>query len=296
MKSDYVELVPGRCWWCGAPADSREHRLKKSDLVREFGKPPFTDLRTLTRFYGDDRHDFSGPGSRLVQFQPSMGMRCNNARSQPFDVAWDRFVTYLVEHEAEVLETRSLDLEAIFGTDWASAAADVERYVVKHLICRIADQLPGPIRLHRGLLDFLDGGAYPEMLRLDLCIDLGVVELLRVTRAAPPPEQPEAADGGFLGTTNLWVQQSQSTGEWSEPQAGLYYRWLGVFWIVAAGPFESVFAEPIVTLDTGDNFFGPDLREALSQGAAADSTQHRGNARHRFRPHSHRARAADTRL
>lgn len=268
MSPDYVELVSGRCRWCGAPADSREHRLKKSDLVREFGKPPFTDLRTLTRFSGGDRHDFSRPGSRLAQFQPSMCMRCNNTGSQPFDVAWDRFVSYLVEHEAEVLETRSLDLEDIFGTDWASRAPDVERYVVKHLICRITDQLPGPIRLHRKLLDVLDGGAYPDILRLDLCIDLGIVEMLRLTRAAPPPEQPEAAHGGFLGTTPLWAQQSQSTGEWDEPQAGLYYRWQGVFWIVAAGPFESAFAHQVVPLDTGDDFFGPEFREALSQGAA----------------------------
>src|SRR4051812_41239366 len=118
MPSEFIELVPGCCWWCGAPADSREHRLKKSDLVREFGKPPFTDLRTLTRFSGDDRHDFSGPGSRLVQFQPSMCARCNNTRSQPFDVAWDRFVAYLADHEADVLKDRSLDLDAIFGRDW----------------------------------------------------------------------------------------------------------------------------------------------------------------------------------
>lgn len=201
MRSDHVVLVSGRCWWCDAPADSREHRLKKSDLVREFGKPPFTELRTLTRFSGGDRHEFRGPDSRLVKFRQSICTYCNNTRSQPFDVAWDRLASYLAKHEVEILRDRSLDLEAIFGTDWAARAADVERYVVKHLICRVAEQLPGPIRLHRKLLDFLDGGAYPTMLRLDLCIDLGVVEMLRVTRAAPPPEQPEAADGGFLGLT-----------------------------------------------------------------------------------------------
>lgn len=269
LPSDFVELVPGHCWWCGAPADSREHRLKKSDLVREFGKPPFTDLRTLTRFSGGDRHDFRGPNSHLVQFQPSMCMRCNNVRSQPFDGAWDRFVTYLVDRDVEILARRSLDLQAIFGTDWASQAADVERYVVKHLICRIVDRLPGPIRLGRELLEFLDGGTYPDVLELDLCIDLGIVEMLRVTRAAPPPEQPEAADGGFLGTTDLWVQQSQSTGEWFEPQAGLYYRWLGIFWKIGDGPAESVFSRADVPLDICDDFFGPEFRAALSHGASA---------------------------
>jgi len=277
-SSQFVELVPRRCWWCGAVADSREHRLKKSDLVREFGKPPFTDLRTLTRFSGGDRHDFGGPNSPLVQFQPSICMRCNNVRSQPFDAAWDRLVSYLVDREAEILALRSLDLQAAFGTDWASQAADVERYIVKHLVCRIVDQLPGPIRLDRELLAFLDGGTYPGVLELDVCIDLGVVEMLRVTRAAPPPEQPEAADAGFLGTTGLWVQQSKSTGEWFEPQAGLYYRWLGIFWRICDGSAESVFAQPDVRLDTCDDFFGPEFRAALTHGTSVQAPDRRVRA------------------
>jgi hypothetical protein len=70
----------------------------------------------------------------------------------------------------------------------------------------------------------------------------------------------------------MWVQQSQSTGAWSEPQAGLYYRSLGVFWVVAGGPFESSFAQRVVPLGTGDDFFGPEFRELLRQGAAAQDT------------------------
>jgi hypothetical protein len=196
-----------------------------------------------------------------------MCTRCNNVRSQPFDAAWDRFVSYLVDHEAEILARRSLDLHAAFATNWASRATDVERYLVKHLVCRIVYQLPGPIRLDRELLEFLDGGTYPDALELDLCIDLGVVELLRVTRAAPPLAQPEAADAGFLGTTDLWAQQSKSTGEWFEPQAGLYYRWLGIFWKIGDGPAESVFAPKVVPLGTCDDFFGPEFRAAVSHRA-----------------------------
>jgi hypothetical protein len=31
----------GRCWWCGAVADSREHKHKKTDMTREFGVGPY---------------------------------------------------------------------------------------------------------------------------------------------------------------------------------------------------------------------------------------------------------------
>jgi hypothetical protein len=41
MDSGYEELEDGACWWCGSPADSREHKLKRSDLVREYGRPPY---------------------------------------------------------------------------------------------------------------------------------------------------------------------------------------------------------------------------------------------------------------
>lgn len=158
--------------------------------LRRTGREPLLVVRRA-------RHDFRGPNSKLVKSKPSMCTRCNNVRSQPFDAAWDRFGSYLVDHEAEILARRSLDLQSVFGADWRPRAADVERYVVKHLICRIVDQLPRPICLDPELLEFLDGGAYPSVLELDLCIDLGVVEMLRVARAAPPPEEPEAADAGF---------------------------------------------------------------------------------------------------
>lgn len=172
-----VTVQPGRCWWCGAPTDSREHRLKASDLRREYGKPPYTDLRTLTRFSGSDRHDFSGPNSSSVKFSPTLCVRCNDTRSQPFDDAWDTLASYLAYHEAEVVSTLSLDWTDVFGSCWQERAADVERYVLKHAMCRVVDQLPGPVTVAGEYIDFLNGGARPPAMEIDLAIDLGVVEM-----------------------------------------------------------------------------------------------------------------------
>ncbi|MFC5112013.1 hypothetical protein [Kibdelosporangium philippinense] len=36
IRHDYA----GQCWWCGSVADTREHRYKRSDLIRDFGKGP----------------------------------------------------------------------------------------------------------------------------------------------------------------------------------------------------------------------------------------------------------------
>jgi len=41
-ESDTEAAVPGPgCWWCGAPADSREHKFKKSELRLNNGPGPW---------------------------------------------------------------------------------------------------------------------------------------------------------------------------------------------------------------------------------------------------------------
>jgi hypothetical protein len=41
----------GRCWWCGAAADSREHKHKKTDLAREFGSGPYIGASAVVRAF-----------------------------------------------------------------------------------------------------------------------------------------------------------------------------------------------------------------------------------------------------
>jgi hypothetical protein len=130
-------------------------------------------------------------------------------------------------------------------------------------MCRVVDELPGPITVAGEYIDFLNSSRRPAAMEIDLAIDRGVVEMLRVTRHSPSPDQPGAAQAGFLGTTGLWVQQSQSTGEWSEPQAGLYYRFIGVHWRLGAGS-ASPFDRQMVALDSSDDMFGVEFRQMLA--------------------------------
>jgi hypothetical protein len=151
-------IEAGKCWWCGAPADSREHKLKRSDLVREFGSPPYHEERTLQRVSKDGSQAIHGPGSRLFKFEPSMCARCNDTRSQPFDRAWDTLTHFLVDNEQTILARQEIDLRSVFRSAWRDGSANVARYVVKHLTCRMVQELPGPIQLDTALFEFLDGG------------------------------------------------------------------------------------------------------------------------------------------
>jgi len=254
-------IEPGKCWWCGADADSREHRLKASDLRREYGKPPYNDLRTLTRFSGGDRHDFRGTNSNLVKFSKTLCTRCNDTRSQPLDSAWDRFTACLADHEVDVVDAAKLDWSEVFGTDWRAAGADLERYVLKHAICRMIDQLPGPIIIGGEFIDFLNGGRRPA-LHIELKIDLGVLAMLRGTREAPPPEQPEAAEAGFLGTLDLNVGSIPDTEQWTAPSSGIVYRYVVVLWQLGVKG-RSPLQRRRVRLGTTDAMFGRDFRTAI---------------------------------
>lgn len=252
----------GSCWWCGGDADSREHKLKRSDLVREFGSPPFNDERTLVRISAGVRSEARGPNSQLFKFEKTLCARCNNERSQPIDRAWDRLTSYLAENENEILNAEALDLEQAFGSDWREEGANASRYLVKHLLCRIVDKLPGPVWMDRPLLDFLGGGAFPACLQLDACLDLGVVAMLSVTRAAPAND-PRAAEAGFLNLAPVWVN-TDADGHWTDPQSGIHYRWLAIYWRVGDGGPKDPFSQREVELAPSDELLGEDFRELIT--------------------------------
>src|SRR4051794_9915286 len=103
----YASTSPGLCWWCETrAADSREHKLKRSDLVRQFGSGPYPEL--VSQREGKLRN-VQGPNSALAKFRQTMCAKCNNERSQPFDLAYDKFTAYLHERERHVLASRSVD-------------------------------------------------------------------------------------------------------------------------------------------------------------------------------------------
>ena len=232
---------------------------------------------------GDARHDFRGPNSDLVKFSQTLCKRCNDTRSQPFDNAWDTFVIYLADHEEEVVDQRQMDWATVFGPDWQARSANVERYILKHAMCRVVDELPGPLTVGGEYIDFLNGGPRPPM-AIDLALDLGIVGMLRATRANPPPEQPEAADAGFLGTTSLLTLASQSDPEqWAEPHAALYYRYMAVFWWLGPSRTTTPFDRQVIALGTTDAMFGQDFGAIFGTGRRAARRRLWLRLRHRIR-------------
>src|SRR5690349_15005842 len=90
------------CWICNAnPADSGEHKHKRSDLLAVFGKPSQTkplyyhDLTRTNRLVG-------GLDAKILHAPLRICKECNNALTQAHDKAWERMSEALRSYDLKV--------------------------------------------------------------------------------------------------------------------------------------------------------------------------------------------------
>ena len=139
MRSQASPTGTPRCWICGEFADTREHRLKKADLVRGYGPGPYRAGSAPVRVRSGVILPVQGPGADVLKYSPSLCASCNNAATQPYDRAYDKFVTSVLTNEATVLKSRIIDMEQVFGEGWEAQQTDLYKYFVKSFGCRLVD-------------------------------------------------------------------------------------------------------------------------------------------------------------
>lgn len=156
----------GKCWWCGAPATTAEHKYKARDLRRVQGASIEDGV------YRSAEQGFNGVLQSLrkgsaIRWSVSLCADCNNARSQPFDRAYDRFVDYLADHWEELMTARRINWRDIYGHDWRPGAIALSRYLAKQFGCMMkTEKLPVPDDART----FLDGGS-PGDLTIKIAVD-----------------------------------------------------------------------------------------------------------------------------
>ncbi len=208
----------GRCWWCGATADSREHKHKKTDLTREFGSGPYVGDSAIVRVFDGELRQVQGPGSNELKFDRVLCAPCNNARSQPFDVAYDVLAGFVARNQDSILRRREFRFSEVYDRAWRSAKENLARYYVKHIGCRLAQS---GIEVAPSVTDYLDGrSAVPTGLEMQFEIWGDLVALAEHIRF-----HGDDFTGG-LSIGDLLCMYSPSTGSISEVQGFLSYRWL----------------------------------------------------------------------
>ncbi|MFI6313224.1 hypothetical protein ACIBEK_24250 [Nocardia fusca] len=145
----------GLCWWCRTqPATTGEHKFKATDLAR------MMDHSGLIwgNSQGDTRHIRGKAGInrdryKVIKFPKSMCGPCNNAKSQPFDRAYELYSDYIADHAIRLMPT--IDFRQVYGAgEWESNLMSLARYYGKHFGCQMSKEgIPVPDSLRA----FLDG-------------------------------------------------------------------------------------------------------------------------------------------
>jgi hypothetical protein len=76
-----------KCWICGGLANSREHKFKKSDLIRSSTTWAPDDQPYLVA--GGMQRRIPSPNSKIATFGKVLCSDCNSTRTQPFDRAYE---------------------------------------------------------------------------------------------------------------------------------------------------------------------------------------------------------------
>jgi hypothetical protein len=132
-----VKTKPNTCWICGAPADSSEHTIKKSDVVRAYGHGPYRGDTAPVHVKSGRVRPVQGPDSRRVKYDHNLCQKCNTAGTQRYDRAYDHFLDWIHSHEPDVLRHRVIDFAEVFGSGWENSQRDLFKYFVKSFGCRI---------------------------------------------------------------------------------------------------------------------------------------------------------------
>ncbi|MFD8730495.1 hypothetical protein [Streptomyces sp. NPDC059611] len=64
---------------------------------------------------------------------------CNNAESQPFDLAYETFASFLHQNAEAVVRSERFRLSQIYGKGWRNLRVDLCKYFVKNICCRLAE-------------------------------------------------------------------------------------------------------------------------------------------------------------
>lgn len=138
LQGDELEpfRVPdsGRCWWCGGNANSQEHKFKRTDLTRMWSD----EDHLIWICEKQQRKIRSARKSSIVKYPANMCSTCNNARSQPFDLAYDAFADFIWDRLDDLWKCRFLDMKSIYGESWQEDELNLARYFAKQIGCRMA--------------------------------------------------------------------------------------------------------------------------------------------------------------
>jgi hypothetical protein len=159
---DAVAAPP--CWICGNPADSGEHKAKKSDLKHVFA----TVSQSVPLFLNDasnKNRQVRSFNADAVKWERMLCCACNSTRTQPHDEAWSTMSRGLQSWTPALAPGAVVQADHIFAVDTARAMLNVHLYFVKAFGCLVvkAGASAAMIDLSTFSRAILEGRAHPDL-------------------------------------------------------------------------------------------------------------------------------------
>jgi hypothetical protein len=143
---------------------------------------------------------------------------------------------------------------------------NLARYFAKHICCRLAHAADRAVLLDARLIEFLDGGMYPQCLGLAPLMDMSVAEWWRAMRLF---EENPGDYGSFLYQPGI-AGVDAGSGSIEKPAAGMLVGWFGIYWRIADDEdIPNQLVGPVMPLIVADWIFGTENRLVLADLAAA---------------------------
>jgi hypothetical protein len=105
------------CWICGAPADTGEHRRKRSDVVARYEASWAPEQQPFV-IRGDGNTKWTrikGTNDRRNLYEHMLCGPCNSTLTKPFGHAYQQFSDWAFASPATLHGRDAIDFAAIFG-------------------------------------------------------------------------------------------------------------------------------------------------------------------------------------
>lgn len=133
------------CWICKDPATTREHRIKRSDLLAIFGKPS-QDRPLFLHSQNRTNYKIHGLGSDALKLPSRICEHCNTARTQPHDRAWELLSAALRGRVPKIEVGSVVRGNRVFPNHTWCNMKGVQLYFTKLFGCMIAEgNIPIPL-------------------------------------------------------------------------------------------------------------------------------------------------------
>jgi hypothetical protein len=203
------------CWICRARiADTREHRMKRTDLSRFFSAASYVGDERPYHIRGHEVKRLQSNDSKYVKYERNICGTCNSTFSQPFDRAYEKFTDWILQNESVVVQRQTIDFEDVFESDWDEQQRNLFKYFAKCLGCRINEarrKVPNDLRDLLQLQTFVTefsvsfsvrGQLRHEGVRVDLTDSVGTAALLEY----PLATGSESLTGYSCGQHVSWLE------------------------------------------------------------------------------------------